>query len=501
MPVYSYPGVYIEEINTPGLPLSGVETSNVVFVGWANKGPSDRAVSIVSWADFERLFGGLNRHSFLGYSVQQFFNNGGTKAYVLRLVDKLSGAPASTAMMTLKAAALDVLEVHAKNEGAWGRSISISTKKKVSPANSRFDMTISYTDPSGRVTTENYNDVSLDQSDATYAPTVINKDSMLVNISLGTGATAAIPPDDVTSVALSNGGSDGNILAPNDGYFEMALAAALNLLNGVDLINLIAVPGESKVATIAMLEEYAKKRAAIVLVDADATDTVTKLQSGPDTAIVNPSGENAAFFFPWLVATDPLDGNRSHLYPPSGFIAGLISHTDATRGVWKAPAGTEAVITGAMDVAVKLTDGQNGVLNKVAINCIRTFSNLGVVNWGARTLAGSDSRGSEWKYLPVRRLALFLEESIYRGTKWVVFEPNYEPLWAKIRLNVGTFLMSLFRQGAFQGKSPSEAFFVKCDKETTNQDDIDRGIVNILVGFAPLKPAEFIVIKIMQFAA
>jgi phage tail sheath protein FI len=148
---------------------------------------------------------------------------------------------------------------------------------------------------------------------------------------------------------------------------------------------------------------------------------------------------------------------------------------------------------------VALTDAENGVLNKKGVNCIRVFPN-GIINWGSRTLDGDDDFGSEWKYIPVRRLALNIEESLYRGTRWVVFEPNDEPLWAKIRLNVGAFMMSLFRQGAFQGTGPKEAFFVKCDKDTTTQDDINKGIVNIQVGFAPLKPAEFVIITIQQMA-
>ena len=157
-------------------------------------------------------------------------------------------------------------------------------------------------------------------------------------------------------------------------------------------------------------------------------------------------------------------------------------------------------MTGASAVTVPLTDNQNSVLNPKAINCIRNFPVFGIVSWGARTLNGNDQQTSEWKYVPVRRMALFLEESLYRSTKWVVFEPNDEPLWSQIRLNIGAFMQDLFRQGAFQGKTPQEAYFVKCDSETTPQSDIDHGIVNILVGFAPLKPAEFVVIKIQQIA-
>jgi uncharacterized protein len=181
-------------------------------------------------------------------------------------------------------------------------------------------------------------------------------------------------------------------------------------------------------------------------------------------------------------------------------MAGLYARTDSARGVWKAPAGMEASLANVQKLDYKLSDPENGALNPLAINCLRTFTGYGNVAWGARTLYGEDQRGSEWKYVPIRRLALYLEESLYRGTKWVVFEPNDEPLWAQIRLNIGAFMHSLFRQGAFQGKSPRDAYLVKCDAETTTQDDRNRGMVNILVGFAPLKPAEFVIIKIQQMA-
>ena len=168
--------------------------------------------------------------------------------------------------------------------------------------------------------------------------------------------------------------------------------------------------------------------------------------------------------------------------------------------MWKAPAGTEATLAGVQGMVYKLTDPENGALNPLGLNCFRIFPIYGSIGWGARTLVGSDAEGTEWKYVPVRRTALFIEESLYRGSKWVVFEPNDEPLWAQIRLNFGAFMHDLFRQGAFQGTTPKDAYFVKCDKETTTQNDIDLGIVNILVGFAPLKPAEFVVIQIQQIA-
>jgi hypothetical protein len=181
-------------------------------------------------------------------------------------------------------------------------------------------------------------------------------------------------------------------------------------------------------------------------------------------------------------------------------MAGIIARTDAQRGVWKAPAGTEASLRGVRELSYKMTDNDNGRLNPLGINALRTFPVIGRVAWGARTTAGADQLASEWKYTPVRRLALYIEESLYRGTQWAVFEPNDKPLWAQLRKSVGGFMQTLFRQGAFQGATPSEAYLVKCDSETTTQADIDRGIVNIVVGFAPLKPAEFVIIKIRQLA-
>jgi uncharacterized protein len=178
-----------------------------------------------------------------------------------------------------------------------------------------------------------------------------------------------------------------------------------------------------------------------------------------------------------------------------------MARTDGARGVWKAPAGTEAGLSGVRGLALTLTDGENGELNPYGINCLRTFRTIGPVVWGARTLRGADVLADEYKYVPVRRLALFLEETLWRNLQWVVFEPNDEPLWGQIRASVGAFLQDLFRQGAFQGSSAREAYFVRCDGETTTQHDIDRGIVNIVVGFAPLKPAEFVVLSIQQKAA
>jgi len=210
--------------------------------------------------------------------------------------------------------------------------------------------------------------------------------------------------------------------------------------------------------------------------------------------------DHAAYYYPWISAPDPLVNNNPRLFPPSGMVAGIYAYTDANRGVWKAPAGIDASLTGVTGLQTVLTDLQNGSLNPQAVNCLRQFRVYGNVVWGARTMAGNDQAGSQWKYVPIRRLALFLESSLYDGTQWVVFEPNDEPLWSQIRLNVGAFMQGLFLQGAFQGTTPQQAYFVKCDSENNPQSQIDQGIVTILVGFAPLYPAEFVVIQIQQMA-
>ena len=207
---------------------------------------------------------------------------------------------------------------------------------------------------------------------------------------------------------------------------------------------------------------------------------------------------NAVIYFPRVMQKDPNRDNQIDTFVPCGIMAGIMAKTDTTRGVWKSPAGIDAGLQGVVGLQVKLSDSENGRLNPLGINCLRSFPVTGQVVWGARTLRGADMLADEYKYLAVRRTALFIEESLYRATQWVVFEPNDEPLWSQIRLNIGAFMHNLFRQGAFQGKTPKEAYLVKCDKETTTQNDINLGIVNILVAFAPLKPAEFVVIRIQQ---
>jgi uncharacterized protein len=296
-------------------------------------------------------------------------------------------------------------------------------------------------------------------------------------------------------------GNDGG--APSAADYERAF---LEVDREVDLFNLLVLPKDAghSDATTRMLwgpaSVFCQRRRAFLLIDPPSDWTDSQSAAGPSAGVttlrVGLVKDHAAVFYPRVKINE---AGRDVFVGPAGAIAGLMGRIDSARGVWKAPAGTEADLRGVTGVEYRFTDGENGVMNPKAINTIRVFPN-GIVNWGARTMDGDDQFGSEYKYVPIRRLALYMEESLYRGLTWVVFEPNDEPLWAQIRLNVGAFMNNLFRQGAFQGKTPADAYFVKCDASTTTQNDRNLGIVNILVGFAPLKPAEFVVLSLQQMA-
>lgn len=313
------------------------------------------------------------------------------------------------------------------------------------------------------------------------------------------------------------GGGDNGGIVDADGVYLIPVASftgnagartGLYALEDVDLFNILCIPDAPRIdtannAALAVYSEalaYVTDRRAMMIVD--IPETVTRIGQmetwlGENANLRSP---NTAVYFPRTFNLDALNQNRPRSFASSGTIAGLWARTDASRGVWKAPAGTDARLRAVRDVVYAMTDSENGVLNPLGCNCLRQFPIYGSVCWGARTLDGADQIASDWKYVPVRRTTLFIEESLYRGTQWVVFEPNDEPLWAQIRLNVGAFMHDLFRQGAFQGTMPQDAYRVKCDAETTTQSDIDNGIVNIEVAFAPLKPAEFVILKIQQIA-
>lgn len=667
MPVTpTYPGVYIEEIPSGVHTITGVATSITAFVGYTSRGLDNRATRLFSFADFERLFGGLASDSELSYAVQQFFTNGGAEAYVVRVPKASDGAvvapdvKAAAASITLldgvAPGAKQALAVTALSKGEWANSVVIDVSYDGAPAGDPKAFNLTITDLlTGAL--ESFPNVTLDNAKGNYVVAVVNDEdsgSMMVEVSVPDAAAGRPAQTGVVGANITLGDIDndkayavkitsdlpatneikdinvtflekdetipGSILgvcrllerkanlaladalpgasircvpsntglgvrvlaffspdlipgaldakltftagAPNSALGVLKLSAAqatsnvahyvlgkgrttiaqmgavagadgtvlpktadligneaaftgIYALEKVDLFNLLCIPEATRAQAgnpsaldsnvspndiFSAAMTYCTKRRAFLLID--APPDVNDVDSAADwkSSGLTVHDKNGAAYFPRLRIADPLNGFNLRTFAPCGVVAGLYSRIDSNRGVWKAPAGVEATLNGVQGTVYKLTDAENGALNPLGLNCFRTFPVYGNVAWGARTLVGSNDEGSEWKYVPVRRLALYLEESLYRGTKWVVFEPNDEPLWAQIRLNLGAFMQNLFRQGAFQGKTPREAYFVKCDKETTNQDDINRGIVNILVGFAPLKPAEFVIIKLQQMA-
>jgi hypothetical protein len=622
----TYPGVYVEELPSGVHTITGVATSIAAFIGWAPQGPVDQAVLVESWPEFQSQFGGLYPDVYLGYAVNEFFANGGTQAYIVRLVWD-GTLPTVTSPPPAACATASVVNVggsmtlYASSPGDWANSLQV---KLVPQTGSTTRFSLQVIDASTGNVLESFANLSVTQSDPSYMVTVVDTDSQYVTfVNPASPAATITPPPSVstspipapTGLAVTSqsggalpasttfyyqvtaiypdgegaqstevsgtttsatkltlqvawtatadfnskpptgyrilrgdasgaenvyfivagnvttfnddgsvapapglaqpttsaplqlsGGADGAVLTPATSDFENALlnefGLGLQLLDRVPIFNLLCVPGETNAATVQVLQAYCAANRAFQIVDPPADATVATLRTNGPAGLTNaPNAANSALYFPWISAPDPLAGNRPALMPPCGFVAGIYAATDAARGVWKAPAGINAGLTGALGLQYTLTDLENGDLNVQAINCLREFRVYGDVVWGARTLLGADEVGSQWKYVPIRRLALYLESSLYDGTQWVVFEPNDERLWSQIRLNVGAFMQGLFLQGAFQGTTPQSAYFVKCDAENNPQSSIDRGVVNILVGFAPLYPAEFVVIQIQQLMA
>lgn len=526
MPVQlTYPGVYVEEIGSGVRAITGVATSITAFVGRAARGPVNEPVTITNFGDFQRRYGGLWKRSTLGFSVRDFYLNGGSTGVVVRL---FQGNVATNSASVVH----DTITVAAVDPGEWGSQLRIRVDHDTRAPDAALGETatslfnLSVRDGSTGVI-EQHRNVTVSIADhPRYLRNVLLNESRLIRLTTPAAATANQPAkhsdtvpagktvwdQDGTSTgtlpAGKNGG-DGGLITVNEftGGTNEADKKGLYALEKTDLFNLLVIPpylatGDvDNPALVSSASTYCEKRRAMLIVDALSTWKAVGAVKGADiSAVVGDIGKNAALYFPRLRLPNPLNAGQVETFSAAGAVAGVMARTDAQRGVWKAPAGLDATLVGVPELSVALTDPEIGQLNPIAVNCLRSAPSGGRVVWGARTAAGADRNASEWKYIPVRRTALYIEESLYRGTQWVVFEPNDEPLWSQIRLNVGTFMNNLFRQGAFQGQTPRDAYFVKCDKETTTQADIDLGIVNIHVGFAPLKPAEFVVIRLQQIA-
>jgi phage tail sheath protein FI len=515
----TYPGVYIEELENPVKAIVGVSTSITAFVGGALQGPLDDPILIHSFGEFESIFGGLWKKSTMSYAVYQYFLNGGHDALIVRVVHTKDNNPDENAATATFASESGGPKFVAANPGEWANNYQIEIDDKVDTEQDDPDpskkhlFNLMVKDGSGTVV-EEFRNISRNKDHKRYALNVLKEESDYVLVKDDTDAdidalTAALPPTD--KPYIGSGGKDKGNIGFIDIKGEEDAKEGIYALDKTDIFNLLCIPapdpeGAGKTdphysEVYSAAATYCKeKRRAMLIVDPPNDWKTPKDAAGGIDSLSLSRNENAAIYYPLIKSPDPNEGGRYRKFAPCGVVAGIIAKTDAQRGVWKAPAGIDAILSGVPELEYRMTDNENGTLNPLGINCLRVLPGAGRVVWGARTMKGADRLANQWKYVPVRRTALYIEESLYRGTQWVVFEPNDEPLWSQIRLNVGAFMHDLFTKGAFQGSTPKEAYLVKCDKETTTQYDIDRGIVNILVGFAPLKPAEFVMIKIQQLA-
>lgn len=520
MPVtLSYPGLYIEELPSSAHTITAAPTSIAVFIGYTHPFKTlkfGEAVRVFNYTDYERNFGGLYASglvdNFVAYAVQQFFLNGGSDAYVIGVQPKLH--PSGTDLPR-PFGDIGSIRFTGREPVGDGHLMAVSVSNP-NATNDVADLTITYGSRA-----ETFRNVSLNpligtKDNPDYIETRIN--GPLINGAPGPGVSSLVrvskvPPAVAYGTYPASPGNQANIVEtpPIGGgvfvtnYPDFASVFATDSsLDKVDIFNLMVIPGVSDAGVLSQALAFCEKKRAFLIVDPpvnDSADGAGGLDKIEDHVDDLPKSTNGALYFPYLTSVDTLSGDPIEL-PPSGYVAGIYARTDNNRGVWKAPAGLETTVLNATGVVAsgRLSDSRAGVLNPLGVNCLRTFPGVGTVVFGARTLVTKNPAFEQWRYVPVRRTALFIEQTLLRNLGWVVFEPNDEPLWVAIRTSIEAFMLSLFHQGAFQGQTPSAAFQVKCDASTTTQTDIDNGVVNILVAFRPLKPAEFVVIKIAQLA-
>jgi len=519
MPVIpTYPGIYIEELPSSARTITAAPTSIAVFVGYTHPFKTkhfNQAVQIFNFTEYEREFGGLYRSGMIradvAYAINDFFLNGGSVAYVVGLRAQYrnsSGASLgaiAAPSVTIGAGATGIVFTALEPTDQTPMQVTVSPNT----AGNQADVIITY-----GVQVETFRGVTLGSSDATFIEkrlgTTAKPVSSLVTVAPapgGYGATFTAATQ--TPLVSSPPAGFATTFSPVDFLGTASTAGVFQAdssLDKVAIFNLLVIPGVADNAIWSAALAFCERKQAFAILDppeeavADPSNAPRPLIADLMDSVV-PKSQNGAIYFPYLLSSDPLTGGTVPR-PPSGFVAGIYARTDLNRGVWKAPAGLETVVTNTTGVVEsgRMTDARQGTLNPKGVNCLRSFPGVGTVVYGARTLVAENVAFQQWKYVPVRRMALFLEQTLLRNLGWVVFEPNDEPLWVAIRVSIENFMLSLFNQGAFQGAKPSQAFQVKCDASTTTQTDIDNGIVNIIVAFAPLKPAEFVIVKIAQLA-
>jgi Bacteriophage tail sheath protein len=508
MPEYLSPGVYVEEFEIGARPIEGVSTSTAGFLGETERGPTAPRL-ITSWLDFQRIYGGhfekTNTSPYLPFSIEGFFANGGSRCYVARVVSSVNPGGAVTASGNLTDSSptpVDVITVNAVGEGSWGNGIGImvGTGTFDTVDIPLFKLTVYYwksgtvdiSNPESADIIEEFDDLSIDSSSDNYYEKKVNGISNLIVLD---GAPVAFPEEPIVVTALTLG-DDGTLPVDVADYKREdsdtpGSRRGLIALNEIDDISILYAPDSGSITgglpgeLIAACEQY-KDRFAVI--DCPPGSTLIDSLKPRDTM----ESMYAAFYYPWIKVYNPLTKMYKSV-PPGGHAAGIYARTDNDRGVHKAPANEK--VKGIVDLEFQVGKGEQDILNPRGVNCIRAFPGRGIRVWGARTL----SANTLWKYINVRRLFIYIEESIEKGTQWVVFEPNDEKLWARIKQTVTQFLTKVWKDGALMGSTPEESFFVKCDRTTMTQDDIDNGRLIVLIGVAPVKPAEFVIFRIAQW--
>jgi hypothetical protein len=522
----SYPGVYVQELPSLVHTITPAPTSIAVFVGFTHPfrtGEFLTAIQLFSFADYQANFGGFFsspwQPDYVGRAVYQFFLNGGPSCYVVGLPAKEyyadSGSPpqltsvgqvvpASVNAGGITFTALQPVGVPATapETGTVGiaMQVAISNLQKTTSPDDTADIVISY-----GTTVETYRKVQISDLEARL------QGSNLVTAVLPSQPGAYPATGSPFSLGYGSSGpppAGGTVVNPLD--FAQVFADYASL-DKVPVFNLLATPGITDNGVTSEAIAYCERKRAFYIMDTpspqtagwDVNTVVGDLTQSTPLSPAPPVSTNAAVYYPWLMTTDPVTGNRA-TSPPSGFVAGIYGQVDSAQGVWQSPAGIQTTLLGTtgVDPDGVMTDPQQGILNQNAIDCLRQFPGIGTVVFGARTTAGANANTAQqqWRYVAVRRMALFIEQTLYANLTWAVFEGNATPLWNALTQEVTAFMLSLFRQGAFAGSTPSQAFVVQCDSTTTTPADVANGVVNILVGFAPLVPAEFVVVQIAQLA-
>ncbi|MCP4368468.1 MAG: phage tail sheath family protein [Deltaproteobacteria bacterium] len=512
MPEYLAPGVYVEEVSSGVKPIESVSTSNAGFVGVARKGPIGEAKLVTNWGQFVKEFGGFYSNYNLGYSVRQFFDEGGARAYISRVVHfDFDGTTGTTTAQASTATLCGFLHVEAISPGSWGDNLYV-TAVDVDFRDDLGQILFRLEIHDGPVTEDKVNlvetieELSVDeftpegQKNKYYVIDKVNAQSKFIQIpENGVVSDPPLSPPFCDAVQLTAGNDGLADLIANDYIGIQTLQTGLYAFDKVDEVNIIAVPAENTFVeddinpiTIEGLNYCGNRKDCFYVAEMpkQLENDVQEMQRFRSTF----NSTYGAIYTPWLKIRDPLTGLLKEM-PPSGAVVGTYANTDINRGVHKAPAGlTDGFLDTASNVRTRFTKGEQDILNPDAINVIRKFDNGGIVIWGARTL----SRDSEWRYINVRRLFLMLEESIEEATQWVVFEPNDPSLWARIRRNISAFLQIQWDIGALVGNTAEEAFKVKCDAETNPPEIVDAGQVITEIGVAPSKPAEFVIFRISQ---